>query len=109
MITDPSHRHDTIAALALAALTGLAVAGAGISPALSLTGHPVLVVVGLVLVAVLVGLGRWIARRVRERHEDAADLIAGAAWRAEHMPHVAPWLDHQAGDERDRVRAGVAR
>ena len=29
-------------------------------------------------------------RVVRERREDAADLLAGAAWRAEHMPHLPP-------------------
>jgi len=34
---------------------------------------------------------------VRERREDAADLLVGAAWRAEHMPHLA-----------GRDRAGVA-
>ena len=45
--------------------------------------------------AVLVAVGRWVARRVRERREDAADLLAGAAWRAEHMPHLAAQIDRR--------------
>ena len=30
---------------------------------------------------------------VRERREDRADALAGAAWRAEHMPHLAALIE----------------
>ncbi len=52
----------------------------------------------------LVGAARWVARRLRERREDAADALAGAAWRAQHMPGLA------AADRRRprRDRVGVA-
>ena len=112
MNTDLNQRHDNLATAVLAALVGLTGLGALLDAALDATGHPVLVGLGAVALAGLVGVGRWVARRVRERREDAADLVAGAAWRAEHMPHLAAQLDRAAGaghnDQRDRSRAGVA-
>jgi len=41
------------------------------------------------LTVLLTALRRAI-RVVRERREDRADLLAGAAWRAQHMPHLMP-------------------
>lgn len=100
MITDPSHRHDTITAAALAVLVGLAGVGALLNALLDATGHPLFTALGLVAAAALVGTGRGVARRVRERREDAADLLAGAAWRAKRMPHLSAQIE--------RDRAGVA-
>ncbi len=103
MNTDTRQRHDHIANVVLAVLVGLA----GLGALLDATGYPLLTTVGLVLVAALVGAARWMTRRVRERREDAADLVAGAAWPAEHMPHLVTETD-RAVIERDRQRAGVA-
>jgi hypothetical protein len=89
MITNPSQRHDTIAAAVLTAVVGLAGIGALLTAALRATGHPAVagwVLAGLV---VLVVVGRWVTRILRERREDTADALAGAAWRAHHMPHAA--------------------
>ena len=86
MITDTQHRHETIAAAVLAGVVGLAGLAALLTVALDATGHPVLVGLALVLTAVGFGAARWIARRMRERREDAADALAGAAWRAQNMP-----------------------
>lgn len=99
-------RHDTATTVVLAALVGLATVGAGLDALLDATGHPRLVALGLVLLAALTGTVRWVARRVRERREDAVDLIAGAAWRAEHMPHLADVV--QLSRKTGRDRAGVA-
>ncbi len=107
MNTDTRQRHDHITNAVLAVLVGLAGLGALLNAALNATGPPVFTALGLVLVAALVGAARWMARRVRERREDAADLVAGAAWRAEHMPHLVAEID-RAVIERDRQRAGVA-
>jgi hypothetical protein len=106
MITDPSQRHDTIAAAVLASIVGLSGLAALLDAVLAATGHPVLVGLGAAVLVVLAGFGRWVARRVRERREDAADLLAGAAWRAEHMPQLAAQIerDHSRCSE----RAGVA-
>jgi uncharacterized membrane protein len=106
MNTNLSNRHDTISTVVLGVLIGLAGLAALLDAALTATGHPVLVVLGGVVLAALVGVGRWVARRVRERREDAADLLAGAVWRAQHMPHLAAQIEH--GAARDRQRAGVA-
>jgi|1186.fasta_scaffold1077683_3 hypothetical protein len=100
MNTDLNQRHDDLATVVLAAIVGLTGIGALLDAALTATGHPVLVGLGGAVLALLVGFGRWVARRVRERREDAADLLAGAAWRAEHMPHLAAQIE--------RDRAGVA-
>lgn len=85
MNTNLDQRHDTIAAAVLAGVGGLAGLAALLSAVLDATGHPLLVGVALVLTAVVVGMARWMARRVRERREDAADALAGAAWRAQNM------------------------
>jgi hypothetical protein len=100
MNTNLSQRHEHIAAAVLAAVVGLTGLAALLDAALTATGHPALVGLGIAVLAVLAGFGRWVARRVRERREDAADLLAAAAWRAQHMPHLAAQI------ERDRV--GVA-
>ncbi len=112
MNTDISERHDHIADAGLAAFVGLAGLGALVNAALNATGHPVLTALGLALLVAFVAVVQWMARRVRERREDAADLIAGAAWRAEHMPHLLTEDDRallgRAVIERDRPRAEVA-
>ena len=100
MNTNLSHRHDTISTVVLGVLVGLTGLGALLDAALTATGHPVLVGLAAAVLAVLAGLGRWVAWRVRERREDAADLLAGAAWRAQHMPHLAAQIE--------RDQAGVA-
>ena len=46
MITDPSHRHDTITAAALAVLVGLAGVGALLNALLDATGHPLFTAAG---------------------------------------------------------------
>ena len=106
MTTNLNQRHDHLAAAVLGALVGLTGLAALLDAALTATGHPVLVGFGVAVLAGLVGIDRWMARRVREHREDAADLITGAAWRAEHMPHLA--AQHTNDTERDQSRAGVA-
>ena len=112
MNTDIRRRHDHIANAGLAALVGLTGLGALLNTVLNATGHPFLTALGLALVGVLVGAARWVARWVRERREHAADLIAGAAWRAEHMPHLLTDTDRalidRAGIEQGRQWAEVA-
>ena len=104
MTTDLDHRHDTIAAVVLTAIVGLAGVAALLGRVLGATGHPVIVTAALGFVAALIAATRWVSRRVRERREDAADALAGAAWRAEHMPHPAA----QTTTRIERDRAGVA-
>jgi Flp pilus assembly protein TadB len=99
MNTDLSQRHDTLTTAVLAVLVGLTGLAALLDAVLTATGHPVLVGLGAAILAGLVGVARWLARRVRERREDAADLLAGAAWRA---------AQHTNDTERDQSRAGVA-
>ena len=112
------HEHSTSATAATRAPSPLAVlvglAGLGALPARSLhaTGHPVTALLALA------GLGRRSsarsrvggAGRVRERREDAADALAGAAWRA--AAPARPPLTASTAPRRpaaDRVgRAGVA-
>ena len=112
MNTDIRRRHDHIANAGLAAFVGLTGLGALLNAALNATGHPVLTALGLVLLAASVAVARWVARWVRERREHAADLIAGAVWRAEHMPHLLTDTDRALLDRaviaQDRQRAGVA-
>ena len=99
MNTGISQRHDTIAAVVLGVLVGLAALGAGLAALLDATGHPLFTATGLATLAAGIAGARWVVRRVRERREDAADVLAGAAWRAENMPgHLL--------NRRDRV--GVA-
>jgi hypothetical protein len=102
--TDTSQRHNTIATAVLAAVVGLTGLAALLDAVLTATGHPGLVGLGAAVLAVLVGTGQWVARRVRERREDAADLLAGAAWRAQHMPRLAAPINHDSTPD----RAGVA-
>jgi hypothetical protein len=106
--TDISRRHDTIAAAVLASVVGLAGLAALLSAALDATGHPVLVAAALGFAALLIGSARWVARRVRERREDAADALAGAAWRAEHLLHLAAPTATETTTRMERGRAGVA-
>jgi hypothetical protein len=100
MNTNLNRRHDAIAAAVLGVVVGLTGVGALLDALLDATGHPVLVALGAAVLAGLVGLGRWLARRVRERREDAADALAAAVWRAEHIPQLAAQIE--------RDRAGVA-
>jgi hypothetical protein len=75
---------------------------------LDATGHPVIVTAALGSVAALTAATRWVTRRVRERREDADDALAGAAWRAEHMPHLAAQTATETTTRIERGRAGVA-
>jgi Flp pilus assembly protein TadB len=101
MTTDPFQKHrDAVANSVLTAACGLSVLGA----LLSALGQPLVIGVGLAAVAAVIGAARWVARRLRERREDAADALVGAAWRAQHMPGLAAGIDADGG--RDRV--GVA-
>ncbi len=98
------HQDRTITA-AVTGFCGLGLAGA-LSPAVEHTITAALVAVA-VLTALVIG-ARWVARRLRERREDAADALAAAQWRAQHMPHLphlAAQLDRHDGGH---VRAGVA-
>jgi hypothetical protein len=88
--TDPFQQHrDDVADSVLAAVCGLSVLGA----LLNTLGHPLLIGVGLVAAALAIGVARWVARLLREHREDAADTFAGAAWRAQHMPHLVAPID----------------
>jgi hypothetical protein len=104
MNTDISHRHNVITAAVLGALVGLAGLVALVEALLDATGHPVATGVAVAGVALLIGGARWVARRVQERREDAADTLAGAAWRAKHMPHLATQINNDSTPD----RAGVA-
>jgi hypothetical protein len=101
-------RHDDLAAAVLAALSGLRIVAALLTTVISATGHPVLVGVGLAALALAVAAARWIAQRMRERREDAADALAAQAWRSEHMPHLGVVLDSDHIPTDQRERAGVA-
>ncbi len=101
------HRRDRDRAvnLAITPVCGLGFAGA-LSPAVE---HAVTTaLVAVVMLALLVAGVRWVVRRLRERREDAADALAGAAWRARHMPHVAALLDQLDQHSARHDRAGVA-
>jgi protein-S-isoprenylcysteine O-methyltransferase Ste14 len=106
MNTNLSQRHEHITTAVLAALVGLTGLATVLDAALTATGHPVLVGLGAAVLAVLVAFGRWVARRMWERREDAADALTAAAWRAQNMPHLTPQIecDHSRRSE----RAGVA-
>ncbi len=98
------HRRDRDRAvnLAVTLVCGLGLAGA-LSPAVE---HGIgAVLVTLAVLAVVVGLTRWGLRVRRERREDAADALAAAAWRAQHMPHLAAQRDRTGAPYE---RAGVA-
>jgi hypothetical protein len=102
--TDTGQRHDTIAAAVLAAFVGLAGVAALLGRVVNATGHPVTTAVSLVITVLVIGAARWVTRRVRERREDADDALAGAAWRAEHLPHLAAQITMRI----ERNGAGVA-
>ena len=80
----PSREADVITTV-LAVPCGLACAGSVI-PGLDAAVTTVLLV--LVALATLALAGRWAARWVRERREDAADALTAARWRAVHAPHL---------------------
>ena len=103
------HRRDRdqAATLAITVVCGLGFAG-GVSPTVEdAVGAALLVLAALaVLVVLVVAVARGVARRLRERREDRADALAGAAWRAQHLPHLAAPLD---GAGARREWSGVAR
>ena len=109
MTTHPNAEREAVAAALLAALVGLTALAAllnkVVGAAVTATGHPLLVGLVATVAAALAGLGRWLAGRMQERREEAADLLTAAAWRAEHMPHLAAQID---GARLDQDRAGVA-
>src|SRR5689334_9564073 len=109
MSIDPARRHDTLATVFLFVLVGLAALAAAVSALLDATGHPRLVGLALTGAALTVAVVRRGVRFVRERREDAADALAGAAWRAEHLPHHPLNRADRDRADRDRFeRAGVA-
>jgi hypothetical protein len=83
--------------------TVTAVCGLGLAGALSpVVEHGVTAaLLMLSALVVVVATARWLGLRLRERREDRADILAGATWRAQHMPHLAARLG-------ERVQAGVA-
>jgi hypothetical protein len=95
-------RHDQAATLIAVLVAGLGCAGA----LLPVMEHAVnLALFGGAGLAVLLAALRTAARVVRERREDRADALAGAAWRAEHMPHPPTEVgSERAGTERPGVR-----
>lgn len=104
-MTSPDQLRDHTATVVLAATAGLTGLGALFDTVAAATGHPIVVGLTAAVVAVLVGVVRWMTRRARERREDAADTLEGAAWRIEHMPHLAARIDTA---QPDRDSAGVA-
>ena len=118
MTTNPNDHRESVAGTVLAAVVALTTLGAlltkvvgpVIGTVVTATGHPLLVGLGAAVAAALAGLGRWTAGRVRERREEAADALAAAAWRAEHLPHLALQIDGAriSSGQVDQDRAGVA-
>jgi len=101
MTTDPFQQHlEDFTDGVLAAVCGLSILGA----LLNTLGRPLVIGLGCVVVAAFINAARWVARWLRERREDAADTLAGAAWRAQHMPGLAAGMDADRG----RARVGVA-
>ena len=94
------HRRDRHRA---ATTTATLVCGLGLAGALSPAVEHALgaALLTLAALAVLVLIVRTAARMLRERCEDRADAVTAAAWRAEHMPHLAALLDgqHQHGQD----------
>lgn len=74
-----------------ATVFALLVAGLGLAGSLwPLVEHTITVALAVLAgLALLIGSARWTTRRLRERREDAADALAGATWRAQHMPDRA--------------------
>ncbi|SHL03522.1 hypothetical protein SAMN05443637_116160 [Pseudonocardia thermophila] len=83
--TDSPDYPPLLAALLVVCVLGLAGA---LWPALDRAAS--LVGAGTLALTVIVALGRLLARWVRERREDRADLAAGARWRATHTATARP-------------------
>ena len=96
-LDDYRRRHDQAATLVAVLVAGLGCAGALLPAVEHAITVALLAAAGL---AVLIAAVRGRSRVVRERREDRADALAGAAWRAEHMPHLV---------DRGRRRADGAR
>jgi hypothetical protein len=84
-LDDYRSRNDQAATLAAVLVAGLGCAGALLPVVEHAISLALLAAAGIVVLAVAL---RTAIRLARERREDAADLLAGAAWRAEHMPHL---------------------
>ena len=83
-LDDYRRRQDQVATLVAVSVAGLCCAGA----VLPVVEHAVTVaLIAAAGLAVLLAAARTGVRVLRERREDRADLLTGAAWRAEHVPH----------------------
>ena len=96
-LDDHRRRHDQAATLVAVLVAGLGCAGALLPAVEHAITVALLAAAGL---AVLIAALRVGARVARERREDRADALAGAAWRAAHIPH----LSTVAGAERIGAR-----
>ena len=85
-LDDYRRRHDQTTTLAAVLVAGLGCAGALLPAVEHAIAVALLAAAGL---AVLIAALRVGARVLRERREDRADALAGAAWWAEHMPHLS--------------------
>jgi hypothetical protein len=85
-LDDYRRRQDQVATLVAVLVAGLGCAGALLPFVEYAVTLAVLAAAGL---AVLIAALRTGIRVVRERREDRADALAGATWRAEHMPHLS--------------------
>ena len=84
-LDDHRRRDDQTATLAALLVAGLGCAGALLPVVEHAITLALLAAAGIAVLAVALHTAICV---VRERREDAADLLAGAAWRAEHMPHL---------------------
>jgi Kef-type K+ transport system membrane component KefB len=105
-LNDYRRRHDQTATLAAVVVAGFGCAGA----MLPVVEHAITLALfggaGLAVVISAVRTALRVLRERRERREDRADLLAGAVWRAEHLPHlVAPTT---AGCTTGQVSVGAA-
>ena len=96
-LDDHRRRHDQAAILVAVLVAGLGCAGALLPAVEHAITVALLTAAGLAVLTAAVRVG---ARVVRERREDRADALAGAVWRAEHIPH----LSTVAGAERTGAR-----
>jgi hypothetical protein len=86
-------READVITTVLAVPCGLACAGSVI-PGLDAAVTTVLLALVVLAALVLLGAaGRWAARWLRERQEDAADALTAARWRAVHAPHLLTTAD----------------
>jgi hypothetical protein len=79
------NREATAITTVLALPCGLACAGSVVP---GIDDIVTTIVVGLAALALVALCARWMARRVRERREDAADTLTATRWRAAHAPHL---------------------